>query len=104
MMKLRTIKGANWRGVELVRFNSLNGTPHVVIEAVDPGFERSMHLYPAAQVEEVTEEDMVNAGEPMGLFRTFGVKPPRPFGVDGVHVAGVGIVSAEEFERLKNAT
>lgn len=86
MIKLRTIKGANWRGVELVRFNSLNGTPHVVIEAVDPGFERAMHLYPVAQVEEIPEP------------------PARPFGVDGVHIAGKGLVSAEEFERLKNAT
>lgn len=47
---MRTIKGAPWRGVLVSIFNTLDGTEHVVLEAVDEGFERSCHLYPSAQV------------------------------------------------------
>lgn len=43
---VRTRKGANFSGVVVVLYDSLGGYPHAVVEAVEPGFEDTEHLYP----------------------------------------------------------
>lgn len=60
---VRTSKGAHFRGCVVAVFDTLHGVPHVVVEAIDPGFEYSLHVYPSGQM--VSDRD-------------------RPFGADGI--------------------
>lgn len=50
---VKTVKGANYCGVVDVVFNTRDGTPHAVVEAIDPKFERSCHVYPVLQLARV---------------------------------------------------
>ena len=95
----KTIKGAAFCGVELIRYRSLDGTEHVVIEAVTPGFERAQHLYPLAQTIEFSYADSMPP-----LMQAVDVKgrgEGRPFGDRGVSVhdeiSGHSMLTAEEF-------
>jgi len=47
---VRTRKGANFCGRVIVLFDSLDGYPHCVVEAIEPGFERTLHVYPLGQI------------------------------------------------------
>lgn len=48
---VRTCKGAAFCGQVVSVYDSLNGTPHCVVEATEKGFERTQHLYPTIQLE-----------------------------------------------------
>lgn len=62
-MPVRTIKGAEYCGTVVAEFHSLEGNPHVVVEATTPGFRRSMHVYPALQVEPWPEPQKWQGGQ-----------------------------------------
>lgn len=47
---VRTRKGAHFSGIVVVLYDSLGGYPHAVVEAVEPGFEGTEHLYPLGQL------------------------------------------------------
>ena len=93
--RIRTIRGAKFRGVPLVYFNSMNGTPHVCIEAVDEHFERSIHVYPLSQTEPDPDYAAMAAADPYRPPQAFSVREVgaahaenplelRPFGIDGI--------------------
>jgi len=56
---VRTRKGAHFSGVVVVLYDSLGGFPHAVVEAVEPGFEGTEHLYPLGQL--MLDEDAADA-------------------------------------------
>lgn len=48
--RVRTRKGAQFRGIVVVVYDSVAGIPHAVVEADHPHFEATEHLYPLAQL------------------------------------------------------
>lgn len=48
--RVQTRKGAQFRGVVVVLYNSLKGVPHAVVEADHPHFEGTEHVYPLLQL------------------------------------------------------
>lgn len=48
--RVRTVKGANFCGVVLAVYPKLDGTPHCTVEATDPQFRGTTHVYPLVQV------------------------------------------------------
>lgn len=52
---VKTRKGANFCGRVIVLFNNLAGYPHAVVEAIEPGFEQTLHVYPIGQL--ISDED-----------------------------------------------
>jgi hypothetical protein len=48
---VKTRKGASFCGRVVVLFDNLNGYPHAVVEAIEPGFEGTLHVYPLGQLE-----------------------------------------------------
>ena len=48
--RVKTIKGAMFRGVVVVLYDSLKGVPHAVVEADHPHFDGVEHVYPLAQL------------------------------------------------------
>lgn len=49
-LRVRTKKGAKFRGVVVVVYDSLKGVPHAVVEADHPHFDGVEHVYPLAQL------------------------------------------------------
>lgn len=52
---VKTRKGANFCGRLIIKFDNLGGFPHGVVEAIEPGFEGSLHVYPIGQL--ISDED-----------------------------------------------
>lgn len=50
-MPVKTIRGAEFCGTVVAEFTTVEGMPHVVVEATTPGFLRTLHVYPSHQVE-----------------------------------------------------
>lgn len=48
--RVRTRKGAQFRGIAVVVYESLKGVPHAVVEADHPHFEGVEHVYPLLQL------------------------------------------------------
>ena len=95
---VKTRKGANFCGRCVVLFDNLSGYPHAVVEALEPGFEGTLHVYPLGQL--VSDE-----GDDVQSFYADGLKEERPFGADGVSVpvegGGTTTLSKEDFEQFK---
>lgn len=49
-MRVKTKKGAKFRGVVVVVYDSLKGVPHAVVEADHPHFDGTEHVYPLRQL------------------------------------------------------
>lgn len=52
---VKTRKGAHFCGRLIHKFNNLAGAPHAVVEAIEPGFEETLHVYPIGQL--ISDED-----------------------------------------------
>jgi len=91
--RLRTRKGAAFRGEVVAEFLSLDGTPHVVLEATEEGFKRSLHVYPMVQLE--ADPHISERLEKI-------LDQMRPFGDKGVSVpdgmGGTTTLTAEQFD------
>lgn len=48
--RVKTKKGAAFRGIVVVVYDSLKGVPHAVVEADHPHFDGTEHVYPLAQL------------------------------------------------------